>query len=210
MFRASLLVLSIAVSLPAVGHAADTTQTVRFARGASSTRFQHKLAGREVRDYVLGARAGQTLVVDLKPGSVYFNVLPTGTDTALYNGSINGSHASIPLPHDGNYTVRVYQMGAAASSGKTSAYTLQLAINDSPAAKPAQTATVDVSDLVDARAAGGETALTQRGFSNVDGYKHSGKSYTLWWNAQAQQCVRVATANGRYTELTQVDAARCR
>ncbi|MBM3116799.1 hypothetical protein [Jeongeupia naejangsanensis] len=202
--------MTIAVSLPAAAHAADTTQTVHFARGASSAQFQHKLAGKDVRDYVLGARAGQTLVVDLKPGSVYFNVLPPDSDAALYNGSINGSHASVSLPQDGSYTVRVYQMGAAASSGKTSAYTLKLAINGAAAAKPAQSAAVDVSDLVDARAAGGETALTQRGFSNVDGYKRNGKSYTLWWNEQAQQCVRVATANGRYAELTNVDAARCR
>ncbi|AOY00241.1 hypothetical protein [Jeongeupia sp. USM3] len=209
MLRTTLIALALAMPLATAAHAADATQTVHFARGSSSARFQHRIAGKDIRDYVLGARAGQTLAVDLRPANVYFNILPADSDAALYNGSINGSHASVTLPHDGNYTVRVYQMGGAASSGKTSAYTLAIGITGpQPAAGKAGAGnTVDLSDLVGARAAGGEAELQRRGFQPAGGSKHGGKSHTLWHNNG--QCVEVTTANGRYSKLTTVDPAEC-
>lgn len=78
-----------------------------------------------------------------------------------------------------------------------------------PAAASAQSAP-DVTDLVGARAAGGETQLLARGyesrFSNVVGDQR----YTFWWNARTGRCISVSTVDGRYGALIAVPAENCR
>jgi heat shock protein HslJ len=60
---------------------------------------------------------------------VYFNVLPPGSETALVNSSITGNQPwSGTLPADGDYTVRVYLMRAAARQGVKADHTLKVAI----------------------------------------------------------------------------------
>jgi hypothetical protein len=50
-------------------------------------------------------------------GDAFFNILPPGSsDVAIYNSSIDGNGATaIRLPASGDYTIRVYLMGAAES-----------------------------------------------------------------------------------------------
>ena len=46
-----------------------------------------------------------------------------------YNGSIDGLDATgIVLPADGDYTIRVYQMGNDADTGVTTAFTISVGI----------------------------------------------------------------------------------
>jgi hypothetical protein len=110
---------------------------VEFEAGNDNAAINGTIVGDGYIDYLLGAQAGQTMAVSLIPGetngigSVYFNILPPGsTGEAIYNGSINGLDATgIVLPADGDYVIRVYQMGDDADSGKTTAFMISVGID---------------------------------------------------------------------------------
>ena len=116
-------------------HAQESVD-IRFDPGASSAEFGGAIIGDEYIDYVLNARAGQTMVVDLVVtdtngnGSVYYNILPAGQDyPALYNGSTDDDRrAEVTLPDSGDWAIRVYQMGNDADAGKTSGYSINVYI----------------------------------------------------------------------------------
>ncbi len=59
-------------------------------------------------------------------------------------------------------------------------------------------------DLVGERARSADSALQQRGFDNVDGFKSGNTSYTIWWNDRSRQCLQMATANGRADSITDI------
>ncbi len=60
------------------------------------------------------------------------------------------------------------------------------------------------NDLVGARASSAESGLEDRGFRNVDGFKDSSTSYTIWWNGRSRQCLQMATANGRADSIVDI------
>ena len=54
---------------------------------------------------------------------------PGSAGEAIYNGSMDGLDVTgIVLPADGDYTIRVYQMGNDEDTGKTTAFTISVAI----------------------------------------------------------------------------------
>ena len=124
---ALLATLSLGLALPA---ATQASERIQFARGNDNAAVEGSVTGSHHRDYVLGARAGQTMSVSLiTKGSAYFNILPPGSqDVALFIGSRDGENASLRLPSNGDYTIRVYLMGDAKDSGRTVPYTLSVAI----------------------------------------------------------------------------------
>lgn len=67
----------------------------------------------------------------------------------------------------------------------------------------------DLSDLVGARAAGGETALRSRGYEYIRGETGDDRVWTYWWNDRRRTCVTVATVNGRYDAITVSPAPDC-
>ena len=70
---------------------------------------------------------------------------------------------------------------------------------------------VKFDDLVGARASSGESELEARGFRNVDGFKSGTTSYTIWYNRRTRQCLQVATAEGRYDSVTDIqEHDKCR
>lgn len=101
-------------------------QQVHFKPGASQASLPGHLKGRETSDYILRAQAGQTITVNLKTSSpsAYFNVLPPGSQEAIFIGSVGGSHFEGKLPQDGDYSIRVYLVRAAARRNETAKYTL--------------------------------------------------------------------------------------
>lgn len=109
---------------------------VEFEKGNDNAAINGTVVGNEYIDYLLGAKKGQTMAVSLIPGAsngngtVYFNILPPGsTGEAIYNGSIDGLDATgIVLPKNGDYVIRVYQMGDDADSGKTTAFMISVGI----------------------------------------------------------------------------------
>jgi len=115
------------LAIPAMS---QSRETVHFASGNDNAAVDASIKGHEYRDYILGARGGQTMSVSLiTKGTAYFNILPPGSnDVAIYNSSINGNDATIKLPKDGNYTIRVYLMGNDKDAGKTVKYTLSMTI----------------------------------------------------------------------------------
>lgn len=106
------------------------SQRVSFKPGSSSATLKGSLQGEQTVDYVLGAKAGQTMRVNLKTdnGANYFNVLPPGSDAAIAIGSNLGNRWAGALPADGDYTVRVYLMRSAARRNENARYTLTVGI----------------------------------------------------------------------------------
>ncbi|MCW3480016.1 hypothetical protein OL229_10690 [Neisseriaceae bacterium JH1-16] len=127
--------LSVAL-LPSAVQAAPSipSQPVHFQQGSSSATLKGQLKGpnSDGRDYVLRAKTGQTMTVELqtKSTSTYFNILPPNSDEALYVGEVHGDqHWSGVLPADGDYRVRVYLNRAASRKGKASSYALKIAVH---------------------------------------------------------------------------------
>ena len=110
-------------------------ERVQFKPGTSSATLTATIKGGESVDYVLGARAGQTMSVALKTshGSNYFNVLPPGSEAAIAVGSTIGDTWSGTLPADGDYRIRVYLMRNAARRQESAAFTLTVGITGKPA-----------------------------------------------------------------------------
>lgn len=154
LLRVFFLLLAASLWLRPGGAVADDIRQERvgFKAGASSATIKGSLKGYETIDYLLGAKAGQSMSVSLKTSNRanYFNVLPPGSETALFVGSSGGDTWTGTLPADGDYTVRVYLMRSAARRGETANYTLTLGITG----KPADAATSGESWAGDAKVPG--------------------------------------------------------
>jgi len=111
-------------------------KTVSFERGASSATITGSIQGYETVDYLLGAKAGQTMTVSMTTDHTvnYFNVLPPNDPTALYNSSMGDNSWTGVLPESGTYKVRVYLMRSAARRNEKASYTMDFAITGSPSA----------------------------------------------------------------------------
>ena len=88
------------------------------------------ISGREVVDYQVTGERSQILSVDLLTSNPanHFNVLPSGSDDALFIGSTQGTVADVRLPESGAYVVRVYLMRSAARRGETADYSLGISL----------------------------------------------------------------------------------
>ena len=130
------LVLLLAVLTLSQPTLAQDQSRVEFEKGNDNAAINGTIVGDEYIDYLLGAKKGQTMAVSLIPGAsngngtIYFNILPPGsTGEAIYNGSIDGLDATgIVLPADGDFIIRVYQMGDDADSGKTTSFMISVGI----------------------------------------------------------------------------------
>lgn len=115
---------------------AQQSATVRFEPGSDTATLSGAVKGNAYFDYVLGARAGQTMSVLLTidgtngHGSAYFNILPPGSDNvAIFNGSTAPDRfGEVVLSQSGDHTIRVYLMGNDKDAGKTVGYTLSVTI----------------------------------------------------------------------------------
>jgi hypothetical protein len=112
---------------------------VHFKKGASQASIKGHIKGRETIDYILRARAGQTMTVNLETSHMgaYFNVLPPGSDNeAIFVGQVAGPKFEGKLPKDGDYKIRVYLVRAAARRNESAKYTLKVKITGGEAAGP--------------------------------------------------------------------------
>lgn len=132
MENRTLLTLAAGVFALFIGGAAlaQNAERVNFASGNDNAAVEASVTGDGDRDYILGAVAGQTMSVSLSSeGNAYFNILPPGSQgEAIFNGSIDGQNATLELPADGDYTIRVYLMGGDAENGRTVPFTLSMTI----------------------------------------------------------------------------------
>lgn len=67
----------------------------------------------------------------------------------------------------------------------------------------------DLRNLVGAKASSGESALKSRGYHLVDVTKGDDRIWSNWWNAAKDECVTVATVDGRYEAITESPAPDC-
>lgn len=124
---AKLFSLVLLLALVTVNAQSVKKQVVKFAHGKSSTAVKGTLKADDAVDYVVSAKAGQTLKVSLKAnsGRDYFNILEPGSnDEAIYNSSINGNSYTGKLEQTGDYKIRVYNM----KGNKASAFTLNVSV----------------------------------------------------------------------------------
>jgi hypothetical protein len=130
--RRTALAAGLALLLLApAGASAQRAEMVHFAPGTSGTTLRGAIAGRDYTDYLLSARAGQTMTATLQSRntSLYFNVLPPGSEEAIFIGSTSGGHFEGRLPATGEYRVRVYLMSNAGRRGEQARYTLALGVS---------------------------------------------------------------------------------
>jgi len=91
---------------------------------------QDSITGREIVDYLVVGERSQILSIDLLStnSANYFNVLPSGSEEALFIGSTQGTVADVRLPETGTFLIRVYLMRSAARRGETANYSLGVSL----------------------------------------------------------------------------------
>ncbi len=136
------LVLALLLLLVSIAHAQIRVVPVKFAAGKTSATLKDTLRGDLTIDYQVTVKAGQQLVVTLRAKnlSTYFNVLPPAGDAAVFIGSTSGNQFSGTLENEGVHTIRVYLMRNAARRKESSAFTLDVKLQD---AQPAQQKSLD-------------------------------------------------------------------
>jgi len=125
-----IVVVGIAAIFTLPGFAADRSETIHFSAGATSASLSGSIQGYDGINYRLGASSGQSMSILFNPDnpSCYFNVLPPGSQTAIFNGSVTGNEFASQLPASGDYTVQVYMMRNAARRDETCKYDITFEI----------------------------------------------------------------------------------
>jgi hypothetical protein len=122
----------LATSLPAQD--ASRSERVQFAPGSSSAVVNGTIRGDADVVYLVSARAGQTLRVNMRTAnrSTSFGVAAQGADTALFNGSVNGTSFSRQLPTTGDYRITVFLTRNAARRNELANYSIMIGVTDKP------------------------------------------------------------------------------
>lgn len=129
-FLMPLACLALAGGVVAAPLVAQSVSRITFAKGNDNASVKGTIKGKAYRDYKLGVGNGQTMSVSLTgSNSVNFNILPPGSKgEAVYNSSMDGPNATGIKTVKGDYTIRVYLMGAAETSGKAYPYQLSVTV----------------------------------------------------------------------------------
>jgi hypothetical protein len=129
-FLFTFAVLTLALATASIPGQADTETKVRFRAGGDSASYSGRVRGDETARYVVDARGGQMMIVELRADNVgtYFNLLPAGTQQAIFIGSNEGNRFSGKLPRTGRYVIEVYLVRAAARRNEAANFTLDIAI----------------------------------------------------------------------------------
>jgi hypothetical protein len=151
--RAGFLFAALAIAITAsasISLAGDTSTTVRFRSGADSAGYSGRIKGDDTARFFIDARRGQKMSVTLSADNpqAYFNVLPSGSQEAIFIGSTSGNRYSGNLPQSGRYVVEVYLMRAAARRNESSSFSIDIAIPASGASS------VPADDFADGDAGG--------------------------------------------------------
>jgi hypothetical protein len=103
-------------------------ERIRFERGRTSAVVKGRIVGFDYRDYILGARGGQTMTAHLASSSPYVNFVILKADgTNVTQVELNDWSGQ--LDADGDYTIRVLMPRAGARrKGAATNYTLEVSI----------------------------------------------------------------------------------
>lgn len=150
-FAALTAIIGVAIASDEVRHV-----DVHFAAGESSATLTDTITGYGSVDYLLDARAGQTMSVVFEPSSTaaYFNIYEPGKgpgEEAMFIGAVNGNEYAGVLPLDGTYTIQVYLVRAAARRGESSDFQIHVGIdNEAATAEDAEASHEGTADEADA------------------------------------------------------------
>lgn len=103
-------------------------ERVRFQRGHSSTTVRGRIAGFDVKDYVIGAKAGQLMTLHMSPSNpeTYFVVYSINGRATDMNETVDWSER---LSESGDYVIRVFMMRSAARrKGAVANFALKISI----------------------------------------------------------------------------------
>ncbi len=136
--------------------AEDSTKTVAFPKGGTSTTLKGAIKGNNGVNYVFEAKAGQTMQMLFSPSnrSCYFNVFEPGADSAAHIGSTSGNEFGRNLTKSGVYRAQVYLMRNAARRGETCRYSLSIEITGAPGGVSAGASDIELQDRCKGEAAG--------------------------------------------------------
>lgn len=120
--------------------AETVTKQVSFPAGSNGTTLGGKIVGDDAVRYVLEARAGQRMAVEMMTtnASAYFNITAPGATEAMHIGSIVGNSFDGILPAGGGYAIEVYLMRNAARRGETADFTISFKITGAGASAEPQ------------------------------------------------------------------------
>lgn len=110
--------------------AETVTQQVSFPAGSDGTTLIGTITGDDAVRYLLDARAGQRMTVEMTTtnASAFFNITAPGATEAMHIGSVVGNGFDGILPAGGSYAVEVYLMRNAARRGETAQFTIHFRI----------------------------------------------------------------------------------
>jgi hypothetical protein len=125
----STLALLLAALVPAAAGARDTIKHVDLEADEVTT-LKGRISGYDSADFVIVLKARQALTAHLRSNSrfAYFNVLLPGSQTAVFNGAMEGGTARVIARSGGPYIVRVYLMRNAARRENSASFALNLRV----------------------------------------------------------------------------------
>lgn len=128
MRRGTVAVAVLAVAVPVLASAAARTERVAFPKDRPSATIKGTIKAEATVDYVVAAKAGQTMTIALTTSNAanHFNVTAPGTRTAMFDGSILGNEFSAKLPLSGDYSVQIYLSPDAVRRKASANYTLTI------------------------------------------------------------------------------------
>jgi hypothetical protein len=107
---------------------AQTKIPLKFPRGTHSTTVSGTVTGYRYKDYILGARAGQTMTVKAVSKHSGLEVVVFRPNGENVEGMLGETEWTGTLPDDGKYTVRVIIVRSAARRGDSAAFRLTVGI----------------------------------------------------------------------------------
>ncbi len=155
MKKLAILVCLLPFAIASPAAAGDRQETVRFAKGATSTTLRGAIRGYDGVRYQLAAAAGQVMSLLFSPGnrSCYMNVFAPGADSAAFIGATSGNEYSANLAVTGNYAIQVYLMRNAARRNETCRYQLTVEITGAPGGVSAGASDIMMQDRCKGEAA---------------------------------------------------------
>ena len=113
-------------SVPSSADLATSTSSVRSAQVSAT------INGRQSIEYLIDARTGQSLDLDLQSNNAQagFHITAPAAPRALHKGHGQHTQFSVTLPRDGTYRVLVYLMEDAAQNGESADFSLNIRLRN--------------------------------------------------------------------------------
>jgi hypothetical protein len=134
LLLATLVTTPVMFSTPVLSSVSIRKERVQFQPGKSSKTIQGTIKGEQIADYLVNARAGQSMTVSFTTdnGGNSFNIFAPGkvpgNDEAFFIGETNNNSYKGTLPTSGDYLIRVGLVRSAARRNEVANYKLQISI----------------------------------------------------------------------------------